>query len=146
MYRLKHTMQVGATHTPVHTVLRQCHDFALMVHSYRCELSTVAYPPVRKNKTTLPYILIIKWKIKTNPSSAETGTFHENLVNTIADDDPAPCVGNTSAAMLLITWDKRDSDKNPTHMIDLDKFMRNLNVFHLKSLCTNYYVHFTSGV
>ena len=35
-------MQGGAAHTLVHAVLRHCHGVAFMVHSHRCELSTVA--------------------------------------------------------------------------------------------------------
>ena len=64
IYCLKHNMQGGAAHTLVHAVLRHCHGVAFMVHSHRCELSTVARASVRnKQKHTS---IRIEYKMKNN--------------------------------------------------------------------------------
>ena len=43
-------------------------------------------------------------QVPINPSGAKTGTFWNNLVNTITVDVLVPCIARLSAAMLLIMW------------------------------------------
>ena len=57
-------MQGGAAHTLVHAVLRHCHVVAFMVHSHRCELSTVARASVRNKQKHTP--IRIEYKMQNN--------------------------------------------------------------------------------
>ena len=116
MYCLKHNMQGGAAHTLLH-----CHDVAFMVHSHRCELSTVAWAPVpNKQKHTS---MRIEYKMKTNNQFFwcwnrnipwESGQYHSCW-------RPGPLLRREDISSYAIDYvDKRDSDKN-THVINLDK-------------------------